>query len=301
MDVGSTDSVSAAAAQLPGLDGVVFLRRRLPPMRAQDWDAAAAEAMVNVNFTGCMRVVGAVLPGMVARGHGHVVITGSLSGFRGLPGAIGYAASKAGTMVLAESLYADLRKTNIAVQLANPGFIRNPADAKNDFTMPFIMEPAAAADSCSATCSPTLQISFPTLFSWLFRGGQLWPDWLSTGFSRTRLRPGDRATPTGSSPPGTLFGQHHPHQHMRPDHPSEAQHQIGPGAQGGVHPVRAARSPTRDPVAAITPLRQHLRELRAGQGLAAFVQHAQRSTLLAPPAPATDPRPPSRRRASSTS
>lgn len=179
MDVGSTDSVTAAAAQLPGLDGVVFLAGVYTPMRAQDWDAAAAEAMANVNFTGCMRVMGAVLPGMVARGQGHVVITGSLSGFRGLPGAIGYAASKAGTMVLAESLYADLRKTNVAVQLANPGFIRTRLTAKNDFTMPFIMEPEAAADIMFRHMqSNRFKISFPTLFSWLFRGGQFLPDWL---------------------------------------------------------------------------------------------------------------------------
>jgi short-subunit dehydrogenase len=179
MDVGSTDSVTAAAAQLPGLDGVVFLAGVYTPMRAQDWDAAAAEAMANVNFTGCMRVMGAVLPGMVARGQGHVVITGSLSGFRGLPGAIGYAASKAGTMVLAESLYADLRKTNVAVQLANPGFIRTRLTAKNDFTMPFIMEPEAAADIMFRHMrSSRFKISFPTLFSWLFRGGQFLPDWL---------------------------------------------------------------------------------------------------------------------------
>jgi short-subunit dehydrogenase len=84
----------------------------------------------NINFTGCVRVIGAALPAMVARDKGHIVITGSLSGFRGLPGAIGYAASKAGTMVLAESLYADLRKTGVTVQLANPGFIQHAADGK---------------------------------------------------------------------------------------------------------------------------------------------------------------------------
>lgn len=177
VDVGSTDSVNAAAAQLGDLDGMVFLAGVYWPMRAQDWDSPAAEAMANVNFTGCVRAVGAALPGMVAKGRGHVVITGSLSGFRGLPGAIGYAASKAGTMVLAESLYADLRKTNIAVQLANPGFIRTRLTAKNDFTMPFIMDPEAAADIMFRHMqSGRFKISFPTLFSWLFRGGNFLPD-----------------------------------------------------------------------------------------------------------------------------
>ncbi|AZL59020.1 SDR family NAD(P)-dependent oxidoreductase [Tabrizicola piscis] len=177
VDVASTESVYAAAAQLGDLDGMVFLAGVYWPMRAQDWDAKAAEAMANVNFTGCIRAVGAALPGMVAKGRGHVVITGSLSGFRGLPGAIGYAASKAGTMVLAESLYADLRKTGIAVQLANPGFIRTRLTAKNDFTMPFIMDPEAAADIMFRHMqSGRFKISFPTAFSWLFRGGNFLPD-----------------------------------------------------------------------------------------------------------------------------
>ncbi|MFN7595283.1 MAG: SDR family NAD(P)-dependent oxidoreductase, partial [Cereibacter sp.] len=50
-----------------------------------DWNADQAETMCDVNFTGCARVMGAALPAMVARGAGHVVITGSLSGCRGAP------------------------------------------------------------------------------------------------------------------------------------------------------------------------------------------------------------------------
>jgi short-subunit dehydrogenase len=161
------------------LDGMVFLAGVYWPMRAQDWDAKAAEAMADINFTGCIRTLGAALLPMVAKGKGHIVITGSLSGFRGLPGAIGYAASKAGTMVLAESLYADLRKTGITVQLANPGFIRTRLTAKNDFTMPFIMDPdEAAAIMFRHISGNRFKTSFPTVFSWLFRGGQFLPDWL---------------------------------------------------------------------------------------------------------------------------
>lgn len=179
LDVGSSDSVTTAAAQLPDLDGMVFLAGVYWPMRAQDWDAKAAEAMANINFTGAIRAVGAALPAMVAKDKGHIVITGSLSGFRGLPGAIGYASSKAGTMVLAESLYADLRNSGITVQLANPGFIRTRLTAKNDFRMPFIMDPeAAAAIMFRHMQGGGFKISFPTVFSWLFRGGNFLPDWL---------------------------------------------------------------------------------------------------------------------------
>lgn len=177
VDVADSASVRAAAAQVGQVDGMVFLAGVYWPMRAQDWDADRAEAMLNVNATGCTRVVGAVLPQMLARNAGHIVITGSLSGFRGLPGAIGYAASKAATMVLAESLYADLRQTGIAVQVANPGFIRTRLTDHNSFKMPFILEPEAAAEIMFAHMARGgFKRSFPTLFSWLFRGGQFLPD-----------------------------------------------------------------------------------------------------------------------------
>lgn len=178
MDVADTASVRAAAANVGAIDGVVFLAGVYWPTKAQEWDADKVEAMCDVNFTGCARVIGAVMPGMVARGTGHVVITGSLSGFRGLPGAIGYSASKAGTMALAESMYADLRGTGISVQVANPGFIRTRLTDKNDFSMPFLMEPDQAAQYVfEHMMTDRFKISFPTVFSWLFRLSQFLPDW----------------------------------------------------------------------------------------------------------------------------
>lgn len=177
-DVADTASVRRAAAEAGEIDGVVFLAGVYWPNTAQAWNADEVEAMCNVNLTGCARVIGAMLPAMVARGTGHVVITGSLSGFRGLPGAIGYCASKAGTMSLAESLYADLRGTGISVQLANPGFIKTRLTEKNDFTMPFIMEPEAAARAMFEHMgTDRFKVSFPTFFSWIFRASQFLPDW----------------------------------------------------------------------------------------------------------------------------
>ena len=177
-DVADTASVRKAAAEVGQIDGVVFLAGVYWPNTAQAWDADQVEAMCNINLTGCARVIGAVLPAMVARGAGHVVITGSLSGFRGLPGAIGYGASKAGSMSLAESLYADLRGTGISVQLANPGFLKTRLTEKNDFTMPFIMAPEAAARAMFEHMgTDRFKVSFPTVFSWVFRLSQFIPDW----------------------------------------------------------------------------------------------------------------------------
>lgn len=180
LDVSDRASVEAAAKEVGEIDGMIYLAGVYWPMKAQDWNAEQAEAMADVNFTGAIRAVGAVLPDMQARNKGHILITGSLSAFRGLPGAIGYAASKAGTLVLAESLYADLRKTGIRVQVANPGFVRTRLTDKNDFKMPFLMEPEDAAREMFELMNDEGRFmrSFPRPFSWLFRISQLMPDWL---------------------------------------------------------------------------------------------------------------------------
>lgn len=179
MDVGDPASVQAAAAQVGQPDGLIWLAGVYWPMRAQEWDAEKVEAMCDINFTGCARVIGTVLPGMVARGQGHLVITGSLSGFRGLPGALGYGASKAACMSLAETLHADLRGSGIRVQLANPGFIRTRLTEKNSFAMPQIMAPDVAAGHMIRLMeSRRFSLSFPTPFQWLFRGANFLPDWL---------------------------------------------------------------------------------------------------------------------------
>lgn len=178
MDVRDAASVRAAAEAVGQIDGVVYLSGVYWPFGAKAWEAEHAEAMVDVNLTGAVRVLGAVVPGMVARGAGHVVITGSLAGFRGLPNSIGYGASKAGLMHLAESMRCDLQNTGVEVQLANPGFIRTRLTEKNDFSMPFLMEQETAAQRMFDHMSGTaFAANFPTLFSLVFRGGNLLPDW----------------------------------------------------------------------------------------------------------------------------
>ncbi len=180
MDIADDDSVAKAAKEAGDVDGCVFLAGIYWPMPATDWDLDRGVAMADVNFTGAFRVLGHVVPKMVAKDAGHIVITGSLSGFRGLPGAIGYGASKAGVMSLAESLRADLGRTGIDVQLANPGFIKTRLTDKNDFSMPFLMtSEQAAGKMVSLMKRPRkFQSHFPRVFSWFFRASRLLPDWL---------------------------------------------------------------------------------------------------------------------------
>lgn len=179
VDVSDDASVVAAASAVGKIDGVVYLAGVYWPFGADEWDAEHANLMADINFTGLVRVMGRVVPQFVARDAGHVVITSSLTGFRGLPGSIGYTASKAGTMSLAECMYADLRQTGVDVQVANPGFIKTQLTDKNDFRMPFIMEPGQAAEVMFRHMnSNRFKKSFPTLFSLVFRGSQFLPDWL---------------------------------------------------------------------------------------------------------------------------
>jgi len=179
LDVTDAAAVKRAAEQAGPIDGLVWLAGVYWPMGAEAWDADRVTAMFDVNTTGAARVLGAVVPGMVARDRGHVVLTGSLSGFRGLPGAVGYAPSKAGVMALAEAMHADLRRTGVQVQLVNPGFIRTRLTEKNDFAMPFIMDADAAARRYFAHMSGDgFACNFPTLFSLVFRLGNFLPDWL---------------------------------------------------------------------------------------------------------------------------
>ena len=75
-------------------------------------------------------------------------------------------------------MYADLRKTGVDVQVVNPGFIKTRLTEKNDFNMPFIMEPEDAAQVMfDHMGTDHFKKSFPTIFSLVFRLSQFLPDW----------------------------------------------------------------------------------------------------------------------------
>ena len=179
VDVSDEASVKAAAEEVGEIDGMVYLAGVYWPMPATDWNVEHGIKMADINFTGAFRVLGHVVPAMVERDHGHIVLTGSLSGFRGLPGAVGYAPSKAGVMALAQSMRADLWRTGVRVQLANPGFIKTRLTDKNDFRMPFLMPPEQAADEMITLMRDEAAFDrhFPAAFSWVFRMSRFLPNW----------------------------------------------------------------------------------------------------------------------------
>lgn len=176
MDIADRDSVIAAAREVGEIDGMVFLAGIATLFRTQDWDAEKAELMFDVNLTGAARVIGQIIHPMVERNAGHIVLTGSLSAYRGLPGAIGYSASKAGLMALAECMHGDLKDTKVLVQLVNPGYIETRMQDDNPYPKPFMMSPAEAArEVFDHMNSDRFHKAFPVGFSLLFRVSRFLP------------------------------------------------------------------------------------------------------------------------------
>ncbi|EAR52855.1 Short-chain dehydrogenase/reductase family member [Oceanicola granulosus HTCC2516] len=179
VDVTDADSVAEAAGKVGKIDGVIYMAGAYWPMSSPDWDTEKAVTMVETNLTGAVRIIGAVLPEFLSRNEGHIVLTSSLSAFRGLPGSIGYGASKAGVLTLAEGMHADLRHTKVEVQVVNPGFIRTRMTDKNEFRMPQIMEPEQAAQEYFEHMnSDAFKKSFPFGLASILRLAQFLPDWL---------------------------------------------------------------------------------------------------------------------------
>lgn len=175
-DVTDIDSVKSAFASVGKIDGVVYLAGDYTPMHAQDWNEQEVIKMADTNFMGALRVLGTCVPGFVERDEGHIVIIGSLAGFTGLQGSIGYGASKAALMHLAENLSADFYQSKIRVQLFNPGFVDTKLTLKNKFYMPFKMSTErAAAIIANGMLTNKSVINFPWLFSLIFRIGRILP------------------------------------------------------------------------------------------------------------------------------
>lgn len=111
------------------------------------------------------------------QGGGHVVLVGSVAGYRGLPFALSYCASKAAIISLAESLAIDLHPMHVKVQICNPGFVKTRMTDKNDFPMPMMISPEKAAAAFARSMeSNGFEISFPKIFTVIMKLVSLLPD-----------------------------------------------------------------------------------------------------------------------------
>lgn len=166
-DAAALEKAAAAMAKAwGGIDLVVLMAGEYKPMRAWELEVKAARSMVEVNFMGPLNALAAVVPRLLAQGSGTIALVSSVAGYRGLPKSLVYGPTKAAMINLAEALYLDLQPKGIGVCVVNPGFVRTPMTAQNDFRMPALIEPDEAAREIVAGLEAgEFEIHFPKRFT----------------------------------------------------------------------------------------------------------------------------------------
>ena len=113
---------------------------------AQADDLAVFRRMLEINLLGVATTFQPFLAAMQAQARPAALVgVASIAGWRGLPGNGAYWASKAGLITYLQSLRAELRGTGLSVHTVSPGYLRTALTAGNNFAMPGLMEPQAAA------------------------------------------------------------------------------------------------------------------------------------------------------------
>jgi short-subunit dehydrogenase len=135
------------------------------PMDVENFDVRAISDMINVNYLGVINMLAALLPYKDLGKKVTIAAVTSPSGWRGLPGGIGYGPSKAAVINLVESMKPELDQCDFDMRLVNPGFIKTRLTDKNKFTMPQLMSADdAASRMLKGLSSNKFDISFPNPF-----------------------------------------------------------------------------------------------------------------------------------------
>ncbi|MBK7791902.1 MAG: SDR family oxidoreductase [Betaproteobacteria bacterium] len=108
-------------------------------------DAAAFRAILETNVLGMVHTFQPCIAPMREARRGVLVGIASVAGFRGLPGAGAYSASKAAAISYLESLRVELAGTGVAVVTICPGYVATPMTAGNPYRMPFLIDADAGA------------------------------------------------------------------------------------------------------------------------------------------------------------
>jgi short-subunit dehydrogenase len=152
---------------------------------AAELDAAKLANVINVNVLGAANSVAAVVPDMVKRGSGHLVVISSLAAYRGLPKSAAYCASKAAVSAMFESLRLDLKPRGVDVTIIHPGFIRTPLTAGRQAKLPWLQELEPAVKKIvTAIEKRKKSYAFPWQLATVVRAGMIMPnamyDWISS-------------------------------------------------------------------------------------------------------------------------
>ena len=102
-------------------------------------DIEVFREILDINVTGMVNTFHPFVSAMRVAGRGILAGVASVAGYRGLPGAGAYSASKAAAINYLESLRVELRGSGVRVATVCPGYIATPMTAKNPYPMPFII------------------------------------------------------------------------------------------------------------------------------------------------------------------
>jgi len=126
-DLTDPDAPSALAARAVNEHGRVDA---LVASAGMGWRGSLAEMPVDtldqliaLNLRAPLVLSRALLPGMLARGRGHVMLLASIAGLTGVASESVYAATKAGLVVFAESLRLEIAGSGVGVGVVSPGAV----------------------------------------------------------------------------------------------------------------------------------------------------------------------------------
>ncbi len=153
------------------------------PSSEKNFNLDKIREIMEVNFFGTINAVNSVHEYFLKRKSGQISIMSSVAGYRGLPAAGAYCASKSALTSFTESLYFEMKRKNVRVTLISPGFIKTPMTDKNDFPMPFIKSTQFAANKIYSGLlkDQGFEIHFPKIFTFMMKIIQLLPNWLYFG------------------------------------------------------------------------------------------------------------------------
>lgn len=170
VDASDRAQVEAAATAVMAngpLDMVIYCAGHYREIGAIEFDLDEMRKHQEINYLGALHVVKAVLPSLLAAGHGHISLLGSVAGYRGLPRSVAYGPTKAALIHLAEAMYLELRPRGLGVSIVNPGFVDTPLTARNSFQMPaLISADEAALQMLRGWTRGHFEIHFPKRFTW---------------------------------------------------------------------------------------------------------------------------------------
>lgn len=129
IDVTDAKAVKAAAAALEAKQGsvdILVTSAGIAGANLKTWEYPLEEwaRVMRLNVDGTLHCCQAVIPGMIKRNYGRLVLVASIAGKEGNPNASAYSASKAAVIALTKSLGKELATQDIAVNCITPAAAR---------------------------------------------------------------------------------------------------------------------------------------------------------------------------------